>query len=173
MNVTERCPSLLNGLRRRACGELTRRIVFSIDLVESVFFAGTLTPSPMVVPRLHVFDFFWPGHPQTSGRSDLTLRLGDDVLDTKVEALRAHASQMEPLFDAYGENFIRAVEATEDFRVGKPGLTAVASSVAARIRRAWFRYSLRNSGFPEDLAAIETVTILSSEAPKGDTFTSQ
>jgi LmbE family N-acetylglucosaminyl deacetylase len=71
-----------------------------------------------VVPRLHEFDFFWPGHPQMSGRSDLTLRLGDEVLDTKVEALRAHASQMEPLFDAYGEDFIRAVAATEDFRVG-------------------------------------------------------
>jgi LmbE family N-acetylglucosaminyl deacetylase len=71
-----------------------------------------------VVPRLHEFDFFWPGHPQMSGRSDLTLRLGDEVLDAKVEALRAHASQMEPLFDAYGEEFIRAVAATEDFRLG-------------------------------------------------------
>jgi LmbE family N-acetylglucosaminyl deacetylase len=70
------------------------------------------------VPRLHEFDFFWPGHPQTSGRSDMVVRLDGDVLDAKVAALRAHASQMEPLFDAYGEEFMRAVAATEVFRVG-------------------------------------------------------
>jgi LmbE family N-acetylglucosaminyl deacetylase len=71
-----------------------------------------------VVARLNEFDFFWPGHPQTRGRSDLSLRLDGETLGVKVEALRAHESQMQPLFDAYGEAFMRAVAATEVFRAG-------------------------------------------------------
>jgi LmbE family N-acetylglucosaminyl deacetylase len=46
------------------------------------------------------------------------LKLDDELLDIKVEALRAHASQMQPLFDAYGDEFMRAVAATEHFRLG-------------------------------------------------------
>ena len=71
-----------------------------------------------VIPRLNEFDFFWPGHPLTSTRSDLTFRLDDDILDAKVDALREHASQMEPLFDAYGADFLREVLSTEVFRPG-------------------------------------------------------
>jgi hypothetical protein len=36
----------------------------------------------------------------------------------KVEALRAHESQMEPLFEAYGEDFFRSILSTEVFRSG-------------------------------------------------------
>jgi LmbE family N-acetylglucosaminyl deacetylase len=71
-----------------------------------------------VVPRLNEFDFFWPGYPTNSVRPDVTVHLHDELLDAKVEALRAHASQMEPLFDAYGEEFMRSVAATEHFRLG-------------------------------------------------------
>ena len=71
-----------------------------------------------VVPRLNEFDFFWPGHPATYVQSDVTLRLEGEILDAKLEALRAHASQMEPMFDAYGEDFMRTVASTEVFRRG-------------------------------------------------------
>jgi LmbE family N-acetylglucosaminyl deacetylase len=71
-----------------------------------------------VVPRLNEFDFFWPGHPQVSPRGDVIVRLDEHALALKIDALRAHASQMEPLFDAYGEEFLRTVAATEVFRSG-------------------------------------------------------
>jgi LmbE family N-acetylglucosaminyl deacetylase len=69
-----------------------------------------------VIPRLNEFDFFYPGQPRLSTRSDIAHRLDDDILDAKVDALRAHASQMEHLFEAYGEPFLRDVLALESFR---------------------------------------------------------
>ena len=71
-----------------------------------------------VVARLNEFNVFWPGYPQPSYRPSMTFRLEDDLLALKIEALRAHASQMEPLFDAYGERFLRTVVGTEAFRIG-------------------------------------------------------
>lgn len=71
-----------------------------------------------VVARLNEFDFFWPGYPERLHRPSTSVRLDDDVLALKMEALRAHASQMEPLFDAYGERFMRTVLGIEAFRVG-------------------------------------------------------
>lgn len=68
------------------------------------------------VAPLNEFDFFWPGHPIAGARSDLTLKLDDELLDAKLDALRAHASQMKPLFDCYGEAFMRAVVSWEHFR---------------------------------------------------------
>jgi LmbE family N-acetylglucosaminyl deacetylase len=70
------------------------------------------------IPRLNEFDFFWPGYPITSAPSDISMKLDDELLDVKVEAIREHASQMQPLFDAYGEEFMRAVASTEHFRFG-------------------------------------------------------
>jgi LmbE family N-acetylglucosaminyl deacetylase len=75
-----------------------------------------------VAHRLNEFDFFWPGHPKFSGPNDVSIRLDDELVDTKVDALRAHASQMEPLFEAYGEDFFRSILSTEVFRPGvRPG----------------------------------------------------
>jgi LmbE family N-acetylglucosaminyl deacetylase len=71
-----------------------------------------------LVPRLNEFDFFWPGHPASFVRGDVSLRLDDELVQAKVEAIRAHASQMSCLFDAYGDEFIRWVAATEVFRLG-------------------------------------------------------
>lgn len=73
--------------------------------------------SDSFVPALNEFDFFWPGHPDVSIQPDVTLRLSDELLAAKVEALRAHASQMKPLFDSYGDDFMRAVAATEHFHL--------------------------------------------------------
>ncbi|MGH2734017.1 MAG: hypothetical protein ACRDKZ_00435, partial [Actinomycetota bacterium] len=61
--------------------------------------------------------FFWPGYPITSNGSDVTLKLDDELLAAKVEALRAHASQMKPFFDSYGDDFMRAVASTEHFQL--------------------------------------------------------
>ncbi len=65
------------------------------------------------------FDFFWPGHPIVDGAADVTLELDGEVLDAKVAALRAHSSQMQPLFEAYGEEFMRVLARTECFRVAR------------------------------------------------------
>lgn len=76
-----------------------------------------------IVPRLNEFDFFYPGHPQFSSASDISFRLDDELVDAKVDALRAHETQMEPLFEAYGEDFFRSMLSTEVFRPGvRPNL---------------------------------------------------
>ncbi|HZK51081.1 MAG TPA: PIG-L family deacetylase [Actinomycetota bacterium] len=67
------------------------------------------------VPALNEFDVFWPGYPTTCSSPDTTLYLDDELLDAKVEALRAHTSQMKPFFDAYGDDFMRAMATTEHF----------------------------------------------------------
>ena len=71
-----------------------------------------------VVARLEEFDFFWPGYPESIGRGDVSRRLDGKVLNAKIAALRAHSSQMEPLFECYGEDFIRSIVSTEVFRYG-------------------------------------------------------
>jgi LmbE family N-acetylglucosaminyl deacetylase len=72
------------------------------------------------VPALNEFDVFWPGHPTALDDPDVTIELDDELLEIKVEALRAHASQMKHLFDAYGDDFMRAIASTEHFRVFEP-----------------------------------------------------
>jgi LmbE family N-acetylglucosaminyl deacetylase len=75
-----------------------------------------------VVHRLNEFDFFGPGHPEFSGANDISFHLEDELVEAKVDALRAHESQMEPLFEAYGEDFFRSILSTEVFRPGvRPG----------------------------------------------------
>ena len=66
------------------------------------------------VPPLNEFEVFWPGYPVCTS-SDTTLHLDDELLDAKVEALRANTSQMKPFFDAYGDDFMRAMASTEHF----------------------------------------------------------
>jgi hypothetical protein len=71
-----------------------------------------------VVPRLNEFDFFRPGYPQFSDRNDIRVFLDNELVDAKLNAVLAHASQMEPLFEAYGEDFFRSVLSMEVFRSG-------------------------------------------------------
>ena len=55
--------------------------------------------------------------------NDISLHLEDELVEAKVDALRAHESQMEPLFEAYGEDFFRSILSKEVFRPGvRPGL---------------------------------------------------
>ena len=72
------------------------------------------------VPALNEFDFFWPGHPVVFEPTHVRWELDDESVDAKVDALRKHASQMKPLFDSYGDRFMRAMSATENFRVVTP-----------------------------------------------------
>lgn len=71
------------------------------------------------VPALNEFDAFWPGHPTTFDDPDISLRLDNELVDAKVEALRAHGSQMKHLFDAYSDNFMRALASREHYRVSR------------------------------------------------------
>jgi LmbE family N-acetylglucosaminyl deacetylase len=71
-----------------------------------------------IVPRLNEFDFFYPGYPKFSRTGDINLHLDDELVDAKVDALRAHQTQMELLFEAYGEDFFRSILSTEVFRPG-------------------------------------------------------
>ncbi|MDQ3964569.1 MAG: PIG-L family deacetylase [Actinomycetota bacterium] len=71
-----------------------------------------------IVHRLNEFDFFFPGSPEFSDAGDLNVHLDDEIVEAKVDALRSHESQMEPLFDAYGEDFLRSILSTEVFRSG-------------------------------------------------------
>lgn len=67
-------------------------------------------------PPLDEFEAFWPGHPRPTPAGRLVCRSLRTVdLDAKVSALRAHASQMPPLFDAFGEDFMCPLAATEAF----------------------------------------------------------
>jgi LmbE family N-acetylglucosaminyl deacetylase len=68
-------------------------------------------------PALNEFDVFWPGHPTAFDDPDITLELDAELVDAKVEALRAHTSQMKHFFDAYGDGFMRALASKEHFRV--------------------------------------------------------
>jgi LmbE family N-acetylglucosaminyl deacetylase len=86
-----------------------------------------------VVHRLNEFDFFLPDYPEFAAPTDLTVHLDDELVDAKVAAVRAHESQMEPLFEAYGEGFFRSILATEVFR---PGVrSSFRSRVLQEIRR--------------------------------------
>jgi LmbE family N-acetylglucosaminyl deacetylase len=71
-----------------------------------------------VVHRLNEFDFFSPGHPKFSDANEIRVQLDDELVGAKIEALRAHESQMEPLFEAYGEDFFRSILSTEVFHSG-------------------------------------------------------
>ena len=76
-----------------------------------------------IVHRLNEFDFFFSDHPKFSESNDVRFRLDDELVEAKVDALRAHESQMEPLFEAYGEDFFRSILSTEVYRTGvRPNL---------------------------------------------------
>lgn len=74
------------------------------------------------VPALNEFSAFWPGYPQATALADIdrSLALDSQLLNAKMAALKAHASQMQPLFDAYGEGFFRALGSCERFRQSTP-----------------------------------------------------
>jgi LmbE family N-acetylglucosaminyl deacetylase len=88
------------------------------------------------VPALNEFDVFWPGHPFADAIPDVTLELDEELVDAKLKALRAHASQMTHLFDAYGDNFMRALASKESFRVSELDERASARPLRTNSNRA-------------------------------------
>jgi LmbE family N-acetylglucosaminyl deacetylase len=70
------------------------------------------------VEQLEPFHIFLPGTPPVSPPEELAinLRLPDDVLDRKWEAIQAHASQVEGLVYVFGER-MREWMSTEMFRL--------------------------------------------------------
>lgn len=66
----------------------------------------------------HLVQAFPPGLPPRSSADDVAFDvvLADDVLDRKIAALRAHASQVAPLLAAIGEEAFRTWTANECFR---------------------------------------------------------
>jgi len=87
------------------------------------------------VPALNEFDVFWPGHPTPHSDPDLSFRLDDELIEAKVDALRCHASQMTPFFDAYGDRFMRSLASIEhyrEFRVARRQRARALGSLVAR-----------------------------------------
>jgi LmbE family N-acetylglucosaminyl deacetylase len=84
-------------------------------------------------PALNEFNVFWPGHPTAITDPDVTIELDDELLDAKVEALRAHSSQMTPFFDAYGDDFMRALASTEHYQVCRVRQTDPAPTAGRRL----------------------------------------
>lgn len=68
-------------------------------------------------PALDEFEVFWPGYPQVDHEGAGAEQVLDpNLLGRKLAALRAHASQTQPLFTAYGEGFMRALAEAECYR---------------------------------------------------------
>ncbi|MGH2826151.1 MAG: PIG-L deacetylase family protein [Actinomycetota bacterium] len=93
------------------------------DQPEARLLQAAVTPDwkDSFAPALNEFNVFWPGHPTAITDPDVTIELDDELLDAKVDALRAHASQMTPFFSAYGDDFMRALASTEHYRLRRVG----------------------------------------------------
>jgi LmbE family N-acetylglucosaminyl deacetylase len=72
------------------------------------------------LPVLEPYDVFAPGTPRIVERAELAvcLELSPELLDLKVTALRAQASQTEGLVQAVGESFFREGLSQETFELG-------------------------------------------------------
>lgn len=73
------------------------------------------------VPTLNGFDVFRPGTPPVHPREDLAIAfvLPPELLDLKMRAIMEHESQVEALFEAFGEDFFRRAMREESFRLAE------------------------------------------------------
>ena len=82
---------------------------------------ATMTPefTQEWLERLAPFDIFRPGTPPITPREDLAIdfALPPDLLDLKLAAIKAHASQIEALLEVFGEDGFRPFMANEYFRL--------------------------------------------------------
>jgi LmbE family N-acetylglucosaminyl deacetylase len=73
--------------------------------------------SPSLIDRLHTVSMFYPGYPERERNRDvLHAGLGDELLDVKLAALRAHASQVGPVRAALGEDGYQQMASVEAYR---------------------------------------------------------
>jgi LmbE family N-acetylglucosaminyl deacetylase len=84
---------------------------------------ATVTPewAEEFLPVWEPFNVFRPGTPPITRREDLSIdyRLPDDILALKVEAIKAHVSQVESIVAAVGEDVWWREMSFEAFRLGE------------------------------------------------------
>ena len=73
------------------------------------------------VPVLNKFDVFRPGTPPVVPREELAIAfvLPPDLLGLKIRAIEEHASQVEGMVEAFGEDFFKRAMAEESFRLAE------------------------------------------------------
>ena len=73
------------------------------------------------VPELNKFDVFRPGSPPVVAREDLAIafELSEELLNLKMRAIREHVSQVEPMSDLFGDEFLRGMMHEESFRLAE------------------------------------------------------
>jgi LmbE family N-acetylglucosaminyl deacetylase len=72
------------------------------------------------VPVLAPFNVYEPGYPKATEVKDIVLdfELSDELMDAKMNAIRAHSSQSQSLFDVLGEDIGRIMLRREFYRLG-------------------------------------------------------
>jgi LmbE family N-acetylglucosaminyl deacetylase len=84
-------------------------------------FYATYTPGWVEewLPKLAPFDIFRPGTPPVTDEDQLGIDfvLEDGLADLKMDALAAHESQLEGLFEVFGHDGLRPAMARECFRL--------------------------------------------------------
>lgn len=82
---------------------------------------ATQTPewAERFVPILNRFNVFAPGTPPVTARAELAidLTIPADLLDLKMRAIEAHASQVDGMLSVYGPDLFREANAGEYFRL--------------------------------------------------------
>jgi LmbE family N-acetylglucosaminyl deacetylase len=75
------------------------------------------------VPCLRAYNVYAPGTPPVTAPDELAIdfKLPPDVLDLKMRAMKAHASQVEMLLRELGEEFAREANAEESFALAALG----------------------------------------------------
>jgi LmbE family N-acetylglucosaminyl deacetylase len=107
----------------RAVGDWVTRAVERHANSPRLLFATTTAADVRRQPQaLESFDIWEPGGPPTTPPDELALSLPlpSEVLDRKVEALRAQVSQTAVLIDHLGEGAFRSWVAAERFREHRP-----------------------------------------------------
>ncbi len=83
---------------------------------------ATVTPewAEVYLPLWEPFEVFRPGTPDLTPREDLAIAfdLPPDLLETKMDAILAHESQVQAIFEAVGEEAWRREMSFEAFRLG-------------------------------------------------------
>jgi LmbE family N-acetylglucosaminyl deacetylase len=74
-----------------------------------------------MVPLLNKYDVFRPGTPPVVPRDQLAIafELDDALLDLKMKAIREHVSQIEPMADLFGDEFLTRMMHEESFRLAQ------------------------------------------------------
>jgi LmbE family N-acetylglucosaminyl deacetylase len=72
------------------------------------------------VPVLQPFNAYEPGYPIPTAVEDIVLdfELSDELIEAKMNAVRAHSSQSQSLFDVLGEDLGRIMLRREFYRLG-------------------------------------------------------